>query len=392
MSDDVKVFHNYADEKKESFASVVSNWRSYAKEMYDNTHDETRIQRWSYSSGLYKYFDNYGKKITDENPYLRVVDLHEFDTYIKNLPIPLDPPAFNNKNRPNFFGTSMDETLDNPKEYKSVLHSSFERIMSEAKGINLPEVAQVKTLNEVELKEEILKYARGLGFKSIGVTKVDRRHIAAQVDDDIIFDTIIIVGYEVPKEIVHRYPNPKHDTAAYYGYYKCADNIHKVADFIRGHGYDCRARSWEGFIKYPVHAVNAGMGNMTTYGICHTPEMGTRLKYASILIDAQLPLDKPKDFNIEEFCSRCRLCQKSCPTGAIPKDETRYMGSMRRVVDHIKCFESMCTRKECVQCWRVCPINMISYDHCMTTLPGYYEYNPKRDDMNMEKYRERLEK
>ncbi len=390
MSKDVKVFHNYADEKKESFSEVVAEWRQRAKKMHDETNDETRIQRWSYSNGLYKYFDNPGKEITDSNPYLMFVDLDEYDRFVKNQPIPLDPPAFNNKNRPNFFGTSMDETLDDPQEYKHHLHTSFERIMNEAEGIDVPLVAENKTKNPEQLKQSIIDFAKSLGFKSIGVTKVDRRFIAVEVDDHIIFDTIIILGYEVPKEIVQRYPEPKHDTAAYFGYYSCAKHIHTVADYIRSEGYDCRARSWEGFIKYPVHAVNAGMGNMSTYGICHTPEIGTRLKYASILIDAELPLDKPKDYNIEEFCSRCRLCQKSCPVGAIPKDAKRYLGTVRRVTDHIKCFESMCTRKECVGCWRVCPISMISYDHCMTTLPSYYYYNPNRDDMPIDKYREEV--
>lgn len=76
----------------------------------------------------------------------------------------------------------------------------------------------------------------------------------------------------MPHEVLKRYPKPKHDTAAYYGYAHCASNVHKVADFIRSQGYDCRARSWEGFIKYSVHAVNAGLGNFSTYGIVHTPK------------------------------------------------------------------------------------------------------------------------
>lgn len=109
-----------------------------------------------------------------------------------------------------------------------------------------------------------------------------------EVDDELIYDTMIILGYEMPHTVVHNYPEPKHDTAAYYGYSHCARYVHDVADFIRAKGYDCRARSWEGFIKYSVHAVNAGMGNFSTYGICHTPEAGTRLKYCSVIIDAEL--------------------------------------------------------------------------------------------------------
>ncbi len=380
MSNDVKAYHQYETPVKETYDAVVKKWRETTREMLADT-DETRIQRWSYSNGMYRYFNNPGKAITDDNPYINMIDLEEFEAFVKNQPTPADPPAFNNKNRPNFFGTMMDDFVDEAQSYKHHLHSSFERIMREAKGTDVPPPSKERQPDLVKLKSDIITYAKSLGFVSIGVTKIDRRYVAIDVDDALIFDTMIIMGYEMPKEVVQRYPNPQHDTAAYYGYSHCARYVHDVADYIRSQGYDCRARDWEGFIKYSVHAVNAGMGNFSTYGICHTPEVGTRLKYCSVIIDAPLALDSPKDWNIEEFCARCRMCQKSCPSGAIPKEERRYMGSVRRVTDHIKCFDAMATMHECVRCIRICPISMMGYEHAMETLPQYYQFNPKRDEM-----------
>jgi len=386
---EIKQYHNYEGRKVEMYDDVVKGWHKYVQSMREKTSGD-RIMRWSYANGMYKYFDNPGKVITDNNPYINIVDIDELDQFILNQPFPADPPAFNNKNRPNFFGTMMDEFVDDSEGYKRHLSESYERIMREAKNENVPEVASDREEDLHKLKEQILDFAKGLGFASVGVTKVDRRFIAIDVDDEIIFDTMIIMGYEMPHEVVHRYPNPEHDTAAYYGYSHCAEHVHTVADFIRSKGYDCRARSWEGFIKYSVHAVNAGMGNFSTYGICHTPEVGTRLKYCSIIIDAPLPLDAPKDFNIEEFCARCRMCQKSCPSGAIPKEEGRYRGTIKRTTNHIKCFESMATMKECVRCIRVCPISMIGYEQSMDSLPQYYMYNLDRDQCDMEYLREEM--
>lgn len=380
MSKDVKAYHDYKEGKKETYFDVVNKWKEYVSEMYKNTKDDVRIQRWSYSNGMFKYLNNYGGAISDNNPYLNFIDLDEFNLLVKNLPLPSDPPAFNNKNRPNFFGTMMDDYIDDVVEYKHHLHTSFERIRREATTNDVPKPNENKNTDLKKLKQDIIDLAKSFGFVSIGVTKVDRRFISAETDDEIAFDTMIILGYEIPKEIMQRYPEPKHATAAYYGYTHCAKYVNQVADFIREQGYDCRARCWEGFIKYPIHAVNAGMGNFTTYGICHTPEVGTRLKYTSILIDAEIELDKPRDFNIEEFCSRCRMCQKSCPENAIPKDEKRYMGTMRRATDHIKCFNSMAMRHECVQCIRVCPISMIGYETVKKSLPMYYQYNLMRND------------
>jgi len=374
MSKDVKSYHDYDTEKKESYQDVVKKWQATKASMYEAT-DQSRQMRWSYSNGMFKYFNNPGKTITDSNPYINIVDVDEFDLSIKNHPFPPDPPAFNNKNRPNFFGSLMDEYVDDAKWYKDQLHTSFDRIMAEARGENLPPVASEK-MDLKDLKAAIIDFAKAQGFVSIGVTKLDRRFVSVEVDDQLIYDTLILLGYEMPHEVVHRYPKPQHDTAAYYGYAHCAAHVHPVADFIRSKGYDCRARSWEGFIKYSVHGVNAGLGNFSTYGIIHSPQAGTRLKYTSILIDADLELDQPVDFNIEEFCARCRMCQKSCPSGAIPKEETRYRGSIKRTTDHIKCFDSMASRHECVQCIRVCPISMLGYQVVENSLPDYYRYNP----------------
>jgi hypothetical protein len=261
-----KAYHLYSEEK-ETYGDIVKQWRKMKKDMKDST-GEDREMRWSYSNGMFRYFDNAGKEITDNNPYVNIVDLEEFDLSILNHPMPVDPPAFNNKNRLNFFGSLMDEYSDNAEWQKKHLTESFERIMKEAKGKDLPPVAEKKETDLVKLKSEIIDYAKSLGFVSIGVTKIDRRFVSVEVDDDLIYDTMIIMGYEMPYDIVHNYPNPKHDTPAYYGYSHCARYVHDVADFIRAKGHDCRARSWEGFIKYSVHAVNAGMGNFSTFGIC----------------------------------------------------------------------------------------------------------------------------
>lgn len=383
MTKNIKIYHNYQDTKKETYSQVVNKWKKYADFMKNNT-NSTRIQKWSFSNGMYKYFNNPGEKITDSNPYLNYIDLDEFNLLIKNQPLPPDPPAFNNPNRPNFFSTMMDEYIDDSSNFKNYLTTSFNKIREQSQNINVPSPSFNKELNLQKLKNDIFNFSKKLGFKSIGVTKIDRRFISIESDDEILYETIIILGYEIPKDIIARYPEPKHSTAAYYGYAHCAKYIHDIANFIRSKGYDCRPRCWEGFIKYPVLAVNAGMGNFSTFGICHTPEVGTRLKYASIIIDAELPLDYPRDFNIEEFCARCRMCQKSCPANAIPKEESRYMGSIRRVTDHIKCFESMATKHECFQCIKTCPISMLGYENVVeSSLPPYYQYNTvyKKEDL-----------
>ena len=162
-------------------------------------------------------------------------------------------------------------------------------------------------------------------------------------------------------------------------------DVHKIADFIRSKGHKCLTRvSSDGAIKYAPHAVNAGMGNYSTFGICIFPELGTRTKVTGIIIDAELPLDRPRDWNIEEFCSRCRSCQKVCPAGAIPKDEKRSRGTLKRQTFHQRCFEYMATSYECNLCCRICPFSVLGYEQAMRALPQYYMYNIYRNEVDDE--------
>lgn len=55
-----------------------------------------------------------------------------------------DPPALNNKNRPNFFDALMDEYVENAEWYKTNLSTSYERILREGRGEDLPLISNVR--------------------------------------------------------------------------------------------------------------------------------------------------------------------------------------------------------------------------------------------------------
>jgi len=374
--------------KMPKYDDLVNDWNDEKKQKIEET-SEDRIYRWD-PNGIYKIYENTGKVITDTNPYVNLVDIEEFDLVIENEPYPVAPPPMikgkdkEKSKSAKFFGMMHKEITGDPMYYMKDQIISMEIISKEVQGINIPEPNKEKENDLAKLKKGIFEYANSLRFASVGVTKVDRRYVSLGVDDEIIFDTIILLGYEMPKDVLQHYPNPKGELGAFGAYTGCARNVHNVADFIRLKGHDCRARGWDGAIKYPPHLVNAGLGNYSTYGVCVTPEAGTRLKYCSILIDADLPLDKPKDFNIEEFCSRCRMCQKSCPSHSIPKEESKYKGAIKRQTRFSTCLELMTTAKECLKCARVCPFSMIGYEQCMESLPQYYMYNLERDELDKE--------
>jgi epoxyqueuosine reductase QueG len=58
----------------------------------------------------------------------------------------------------------------------------------------------------------------------------------------------------------------------------------------------------------------AGMGTLGLNCSILTPQFGPRVKVTSIITDCPLPTGEPL---AEEMCTRCRLCVKNCPIGAI---------------------------------------------------------------------------
>ncbi len=347
--------------------------------------DDTSLIRWDMTSGIYRLSPpNKGKAITDTNPYVNMVDVEEFDTAAEIYPPHEHLPMHEKESLIRWIASSHRDILGKADVFLARVMADKQRMTEEARGKRIPSVADKKETDLHKLKEEIRTFARDLGFPAMGVTKVDRRYVASELDEEIKYDTLILLAHEMPYDDVMSIPDNE-PFAAMTSYRDGGRAAHQVADFIRSKGHMCLTRvSSDSAIKYSPHAVNAGMGNYSTYGIAIIPEVGTRTKIVGILIDAELPLDEPRDYNIEEFCARCRSCQKVCPGGAIPKHERRFHGVMKRQTYHQRCWEYMATKYQCMLCVRICPFSVLGYEQCMRALPKWYMYNLHRDEVDVE--------
>ncbi len=72
----------------------------------------------------------------------------------------------------------------------------------------------------------------------------------------------------------------------------------------------------------PPLAVEAGLGEVARTGYCVTPELGGNCRMAVVTTSLPMATDKPIHFGVEEFCNKCKLCAESCPSGAIPMDDS----------------------------------------------------------------------
>lgn len=343
---------------------------------------ETRILRWDKKQHTKYSGENKGKWITDTNPYINI-NPESFDLYTE-----IDPPnpntglALDGKKMRKFLFSPDEETPNIGKTfvgYVPGLAKGMFRERTQNIKNNKVKIKSYDTYEEkIHLKDEILKELRSHDLIG-GFTLVDKRYINEEKDHIFPYDTILIIGTEMTKDTIMEIPNPTKESGKIFdfdAYHSGGLMVDKLADFIRSKGVQCQSHiplKWD--INYAPHAINAGLGNYSTHGLVLTPKWGTSLRFFAISIDLDIPIDKPKDYNFEEFCKRCRMCYKSCPGNAIPKDAYDYRGAVKRRVSIKKCGTSMSDNKFCGVCLKVCPFNNFGYEKCMDTLPEYYNYN-----------------
>ncbi|MBW1674618.1 MAG: reductive dehalogenase [Deltaproteobacteria bacterium] len=138
-----------------------------------------------------------------------------------------------------------------------------------------------------------------------------------------------------------------------------------LADYIRHLGYPARAHHARNYqVVLPPILLWAGIGEMCRVGdIVLNPFLGTRFKAAIVTTDLPLAIDKPIDFGLQDFCSKCGKCARYCPSGSIPfGPEAKHMhnGYEKWANNVEKCTKQRVGNKigaSCGVCISVCPWN-----------------------------------
>jgi len=136
-----------------------------------------------------------------------------------------------------------------------------------------------------------------------------------------------------------------------------------LADYIRQLGYPARAHHAMNYqVVVPPILLWAGLGEMCRIGdTVLNPFLGPRFKAAVVTTDLPLAVDKPIDFGLQDFCSKCGKCARECPAQAISHgNKIMYNGYERWEVDIQKCTGMRVGNQHgsgCGTCIKVCPWN-----------------------------------
>ncbi len=136
-----------------------------------------------------------------------------------------------------------------------------------------------------------------------------------------------------------------------------------LADYIRRLGYPARAHHALNYqVAVPPILLLSGLGEMSRIGdIVLNPFLGPRFKAAVVTTDLPLIPDKPIDFGLQDFCSKCKKCARECPGNALSEGEKiMFNGYEKWPTDVAKCTAMRVGNMKgsgCGTCIKVCPWN-----------------------------------
>lgn len=136
-----------------------------------------------------------------------------------------------------------------------------------------------------------------------------------------------------------------------------------LADYLRRLGYSARAHHARNYqVVVPPLLLWSGLGEMSRIGDCVLhPFLGPRFKAAVVTTDMPLAIDRPIDFGLQDFCSRCKKCARACPSKALSHGEKVMDNGYEKWPTDVKRCTSMRVGNQkgsgCGTCMKVCPWN-----------------------------------
>jgi epoxyqueuosine reductase len=237
----------------------------------------------------------------------------------------------------------------------------------------------IDVIHKLDLNRKIKEIAETWGADFTGVADLSLAHLAILTQGGPLiagYPLAISVGIGLQHAIVDQLPNRANRAVALSYQYHSYDLINQrldllisqVSRFLQRQGYQalpipaskridderiCAAFSH----KMAAHL--AGLGWIGKSCLLVTPEMGPRVRWATVLTDAPLQITGQP---LEGDCSNCNLCVEICPVHAFTGEPFRVSEPRGKRYDAGKCeryFDEMREKDEglavCGLCLYVCP-------------------------------------
>ena len=171
------------------------------------------------------------------------------------------------------------------------------------------------------------------------------------------FQKIIMVGVQHEYEEIKHAPEFRAGIEVVRQYGRAASAAKKITGWLMEQGWDAEALTgpMAGKVVMIPPALECGFGELGKHGSLINPEFGSSFRLAAILTNAPFADTPKREFGIDDFCSKCRICEDACPPIAIRPDKQVVRGVERWYVDFDACIPYFAENSGCAICIVECP-------------------------------------
>ncbi len=136
-----------------------------------------------------------------------------------------------------------------------------------------------------------------------------------------------------------------------------------MAAHIRSLGWEAKAHTAaQDEVNHIPLLLAAGIGELSRIGeLVLNPFVGPRFKSGVVTTNMPITPDRPIDFGLQDFCTKCNKCARECPAGAIRfEGKVMFNGYEMWKPDVDRCARYRITNMRgsaCGRCMKTCPYN-----------------------------------
>ena len=174
---------------------------------------------------------------------------------------------------------------------------------------------------------------------------------------EVNYKWIIMLGLQMDYEELNKLPEAAGANEVLRVYAHGEEVVFSIVNWLREQGWD--ATGYCGPMASPITmippALEAGFGELGKHGSIINRKLGANFRLAYVLTDIPLEADTKDGFGVDDFCSRCQVCTKECPTDAMSPEKQLVRGVEKWYVDFEKCVPYFNDTSGCGICLAVCP-------------------------------------
>lgn len=220
----------------------------------------------------------------------------------------------------------------------------------------LPPVADQRTARtSEEWAAKLQSYVDAGDCEMTGVARVRQEWVYEHDSTDL--PNVIMLGVQHKYDELRHVPELRGGKDVTRQYLRAAVVVKKVASWLREEGWNADAVTgpMTGKLLMIPPAVECGFGELGKHGSIINPQFGSGFRLGAVLTDAPFDPTPKREYGIDDFCSRCRVCENACPPVAITPDKQTVRGTHKWYVDFDKCIPFFAETSGCAICIAVCP-------------------------------------